>query len=512
MLAFSLIPVAVGAGSNLEEKTKYEKVMEQKVEEMLASLLGPGKAKVIVQASIDFSSTENMSSAETAITIPSAAPSSAAAGQDSPWWQGMMDELTRKTADSGETRNIKKDIVFPQFMVKRLTVSVLLSETLPETDAQKMRAVVSNMLGMDPKRGDEIFIIKAKFAPPWYTPEMVSLLFKYGAIAIVLIIAMSILSVGFFKMASAMSSMAGTGEQKISMEMNPGAAEPDTVPDIRPLPLGLPHLAAGAAAENTAGTADGERDCIFSVAPDKLSVLVGILAKDEPADIALILVHLPLQLRNRFLSMFPPEKAAEIVASVANVRFVDPEMITSIREALEKRLNGAIGGYEKALEIISNAGMSEKKSILENLQKNHPEIAERVRPNIIFLEDIEKISERDMVILAGALSVEKWMLAAWKMTGAAKAKLKAQLTARSWQMIEQSMQYERPAEEKINMAVEEVVAVTLKLIAESRITNPHPGALTGLPAYIAAHEKPLPAAPAKVANDVLIVTKDNGFY
>ncbi|OGS13588.1 MAG: hypothetical protein A2285_03715 [Elusimicrobia bacterium RIFOXYA12_FULL_57_11] len=467
------------AGPNLEEKIKYERALEQKVEEMLSSLLGPGKGKVMVQASIDFSSRESVTSlAARGDALP--LPEVGAGGANAPWWADMMENLRAKAPGEPESAGFSRETLFPQYMVKSLTVSLVLSESLSDAEVQKVRGVVSNMLGLDVKRGDEILIMKAGFAPVWYTPEMFNMLVKYGLLAFILVVAMGIVGVGFLKMAGAMNSMAGTGQQKISMEMNAGGAGEarELVPGQAD--AGLPRYLAGAVEEPGNSTENPEAGAVFNVPAEKLSILVGMLAKDDPADIALILMHLPPGLRSRFISMFPVEKGSEIVASVAKVRFVDLDMIAKIKEELERRLSGAVGGYERALEVIGSVDVRAKKALYENLRKNHPEIAARVRSTMIFLEDIEKLTDKDLAILIGTVSVEQWALAAWELSAAARERLKAQMAKRSWQMLEQSMKYGRPPENSIEKASENVVLAVWRLISESRISNPNADAQAGI--------------------------------
>ena len=43
---------------NIEEKAKYEKVLEQKVEQVLQEMLGPGRAKVVINLDMDLSQKE----------------------------------------------------------------------------------------------------------------------------------------------------------------------------------------------------------------------------------------------------------------------------------------------------------------------------------------------------------------------------------------------------------------------------------------------------------------------
>jgi hypothetical protein len=385
-------------------------------------------------------------------------------------------------------------------MIKRLTVSLVLSEDISDADAQKVRNVVQDLLGMDAKRGDEIMVLRARFAPIWYTPEMMNILVKYGILAVIAIVCMGIVAIGFLKMAGAMNNMAGSGQpQKISMEMGGGMGVPGD-----DAALGLPEpeqKRLESSREGPPEIASFGDGVVFNVLPEKLGILVSMLAKDEPADIALVAAHLPAGLRSQFISRFPMEKGAAIVANIAKVRFVDPEMITKIKEELERRLSGAVGGYEKALEIIGNIDIKAKKALFDNLQKNYPEVAARVRPGIIFFEDIEKLSEKDLAILVGTVSVEQWALAVWQLSESVKPRLKAQMAKHSWQMVEQSMKYGRPPEDKIDKAVENVIASVWRLIAGSRIINPNAAGvspLNGDQAEIAFKSPPFSAPAAAV--------------
>ena len=474
LVAVQAFPLA--AGANLEEKARYEKFLEQKVEEVLLSMLGVGKAKAAVQAAIDFSSKENILS-----------EGAKSAGENLPFkWQNI--NRSEGGADSQEflpgfpvssrfnpTRTaeggkVQREIVFPQAMVKRLTVSLVLNEDVPDSDAQKARQVVSDLLAMDPARGDEIITTKARFAPIWYTPETMNMLMKYGIIAVIAIVGMIIVGMGFLKMAGAVNNMAGAAQpQKISMEMGGGsfdAPEPGGT-----LALGHKPADQESSAEQSGAKPPGD-DVIFNVKPDKLGLLVGMLDKDEPADISLIAVHLPPALRSRFIGLLPPEKASEVVASMAKVRFVDPDMIMKIKEELERRLSGAVGGYERVLEVIDHADLKLKGQLLKSLKKSHPDVAGQVRRRVLLLEDLYLLDDKDFDMLAGAIAVDKWSCVVCRMPDAARERLKSHMAARAWQMLEQTLKYGMPPEGKIDAAVEELLAAVWKLINEGRIQKP----------------------------------------
>ena len=93
-------------------------------------------------------------------------------------------------------------------------------------------------------------------------------------------------------------------------------------------------------------------------------------------------------------------------------------------------------------------------------------------------------------------------MALWDFDSAFKAKLKAQLTDKTWMMLEQTMKYGVPSQDKIERAVEAVVSSALKLIKDGRVVNPlqakpaaAPGAQPALPGPEGAAVPVAPGAP-----------------
>lgn len=468
-------PGRLAAGSNLDEKARYEQFLEQKAEEVLLKLLGPGKAKVAVQAVIDFSSTERVSS-----------EGARGGGEDLPYkWQninkaeggaeaqqllpGFPVSSRLNPVKAAEAGNVQREFVFPQVLVKRLTVSLVLNEDIPDVYVQKARQVVVDMFALKPDRGDEIIVTKARFAPIWYTAETLNILLKYGIIAGISLVGMLIVGIGFLRMAGAVNNMSGSAQpQHIRMEMGGGLVQ-DQDPGRAEA---LEYKSGGRESPQEPSGEAPPDGVIFNVKEEKLGLLVSILAKDDPADISLIAVHLPAVLRSRFIGMLPDEKASEVVASMAEVRFVDPDMILRIKEELERRLSGALGGYEKVLEVIDNADMKGKKRLIMSLEKSHPNVASKVRHRVLLLEDLYLLDDKDFALLAGALTVDKWASVARRIPDAARERLKSNLAERTWKILEQTMKYEEPPEEKIDAAIEELLSASWKLIGEGRIKKP----------------------------------------
>lgn len=503
----------------LDDKARYEKSLETKVDEVLLKLLGPNQAKVVVQASMDFTRVEK-------VDIIKGGGDKAGAGGEMFKWQNPSTEgqpfneyllpgFPSMNAEA-ENQSYQKQILFPASFVRKLIITVVVNKDMSEADAQNVRSVVSEVLGLDAKRGDDLAVIRTPFAPIWrtiwYTPEAVGIIFKYGVLTLMGIISMMVVAVGFLKLASAMNTMAKAQQShQITMDLGKGGA-------------GGPGGAAGGGGGGvTVGGVGGgggklelditerkerhpqlelDADAIFNVKVEQVDFLVNLMAGEDPENISLVAGHLPEEAKSEFLRMLPSEVSSEVMANMARMRFVDPDIIATIREELEKRLAGAFGGVNMVIDALDRVNLKAKRQMLAQLEARHPEIAGKVRPSIFLPEDISKFSERDLSVLATSVKIEDWAMALWDFDSAFKAKLKAQLTDKTWMMLEQTMKYGVPSPDKTERAVEAVVFSALKLIKDGRVVNPlqakpaaAPGAQPALPGPEGAAVLVAPGAP-----------------
>jgi len=171
---------------------------------LLLRLLGPNQAQVVVQASMDFTRTEkvDMTSKEAATTE---------AKKDMFKWDSASNEnqMTAEyllpgfpsvvsPSDKPENTTYQKQMLYPASFVKKLVVTVILNKELPDQEDQAVRDVVKEILSMDEARGDALVIVKTPFAPfwrtIWYTPESMGLVFKYGILTLMGIVAMMVVA------------------------------------------------------------------------------------------------------------------------------------------------------------------------------------------------------------------------------------------------------------------------------------------------------------------------------
>lgn len=488
LLAFT--SSAFGQNIPLEDKAKYEKALEEKVNDVLLRVLGPNQAKVVIDASMDFTRIEKF-------RVSAGAAEGGAGKKELFKWQNIFSEeqsgpqllpgfpvMSRLNLLGMEDQFYEKQLTFPVSFIKRLTVTVILNRNITDADAENVRNIVFDILAIDLKRGDELVIVRAPFAPIWktiwYTPETMGLLFKYVVLTFMSIIALIVVAICFLKLAGAMSTMAKAQQShQISMEFGKspaGAGMPGGEAGILEggERLALPGRTAESGEEpreDAQGPASQEK-VVFNVRPDQVDFLIPMLAREDPANVALVTAHLEPEIRKEFLKRLPVDTASEVLARMGKVRFVDPDVISTIKEELERRLQGAVGGVVKVLEIVEQANLKAKKEMLKRLQEKHPELARQVKSKILLVEDLARLKDRDISILASSMKLDDWSWAVWGMPDDLKEKVKSQMAEKSWQMIEQSMKYGTPPAGKIEKAVEDLVTTAARLVGEGRISNP----------------------------------------
>lgn len=449
-----------------EDKAKYERTLEQKVDEVLIKMLGPNQAKVIVETSMDFNRTEKLevSSKVTPDTE-----------------NGFKDYLVPGFPAFGsmgtENKSYSREMMYPSAFVKKMTVSVILNRDLPDLDAANIRNVVSEILMLDVKRGDQLSVIKAPFAPIWrtiwYTPEAISLVLKYVMVSLMGIIAMIVVAVGFLKLAGAMSTMAKVQQShQITMELGKNGA-----PGV--LETGLPLPAASRGGTQDAGGEDAppaEGKIVFNIRLEQVPFLINMMSGEDPANVALVAGHLLQEVQSEFLKELPPAFASEVIVNMSKIRFVEPEIITTLKDELERRLSGAVGGIDGALNAIERVNLRAKRGMLAELGQKHPELAAEVRKRILMPDDLALLAEKDLSVMASAIKIEEWSSALFELPEEVRQKIKGQMAEKTWQMIEQGMSYGAPSAEKMEEAVERIMVKTAELIKEGRIANPLAGA------------------------------------
>lgn len=496
MLAILCAPRAGGAAvvSPLEEKVRYERSLEAKAEAILSKVLGSDQARIAVEATLKLEeapgSGKKSETQQTQFAWLNAAQKreklkELLPGFNSPAPVSPMDEEEARTYS---------------YKVSMLNVTIVVGKELPAPVAANVSDLVSRVLGLDPGRGDTLDVVKMDFVPAWKSlldsPEYIGMFLRYGLISLVTIISFLIIGLGIARLAGAMGQAVRSQEHEVSIGFNGGGAE---TPEI----AGKPAAGRDLPQEGDSPRAEPERSggLVFNVSEDQVPLLAGMLKNEDPENISLVVYHLPDKVRAALLTAIGSELATRVIAQLARVRFVDREMIAEIKEELEKRLDSAVGGVNKAVELISPMPYSARREMIERFGKLDPQLASELRREFIFEEDLLSLSDKEIGILVSALPLSQWAEVFPGLAEALRLRLKSQMAERAVQMIEQTMKYAVADKARTDEALEGLMKTVWTLVKDGRISRPAvaSGALTA-----GAQEGPAASAgPAQAAGGKL---------
>lgn len=123
--------------------------------------------------------------------------------------------------------------------------------------------------------------------------------------------------------------------------------------------------------------------------------LFNTISKEHPQTIALILCYLQPDKAATILSGLPDELQADVASRVATMNTTSPVVIKQVESVLEKKLSSVIGndyatigGVSTLVGILNSADRGTEKNIIEELEKEEPDLAEQVRAGMFVFEDI----------------------------------------------------------------------------------------------------------------------------
>lgn len=123
--------------------------------------------------------------------------------------------------------------------------------------------------------------------------------------------------------------------------------------------------------------------------------LLSLIINEHPQTIALILCHIQPDKAGQILSGLPIEIQSDVAKRIASMKSTSPAIVHEVEKVLEKKLSSvirpdfaSIGGISSLVQILNQVDRGTEKNIIEQLGKEEPELAEKVRASMFVFEDI----------------------------------------------------------------------------------------------------------------------------
>lgn len=127
------------------------------------------------------------------------------------------------------------------------------------------------------------------------------------------------------------------------------------------------------------------------------------ISNEHPQTIALILSYLDPQMAANIVNALPKEMQSDIAKRIATMERTSPEVVREVETILESKLSSVMshdftsaGGIESVVEILNKVDRGTEKSILEDLEKDDPELAEEIRKRMFVFEDIVTLDDNSI--------------------------------------------------------------------------------------------------------------------
>ena len=123
--------------------------------------------------------------------------------------------------------------------------------------------------------------------------------------------------------------------------------------------------------------------------------LMNIISNEHPQTIALILCYLQADKAGQILSALPEDIQSEVAYRIASMNNTSPLVIKEIEKVLDSKLSSVVksdmtvlGGVSTLVDILNQVDRTTEKNITESLEREDPELAEKIKESMFVFEDI----------------------------------------------------------------------------------------------------------------------------
>ncbi len=297
--------------------------------------------------------------------------------------------------------------------IRRLTVTLVLDQSLSEETVSRVRDLTSEMIGIDVGRGDTLEIQRTAFQRP--VPAVVvdtnfsrlqkSLQNYWLLISLALIMfCVTIFFLFIFgpfrgflnRFVQVLPTLKSGDQGSRYSRMNQDMPYPPQMMGQQPYGY-LPPLLAGAAAPASFSGSLQVENPNKTIVPfgfireDHLGNLAILLSRETPERAAIVLGYLPPDWISRILTRIDPQLQSDITTHLATTKQLLPEQVEDIEQDLKRRLDYLIGGPDRIFAIYESLDPEAQKRMMDSLKLVRPEVADELRQKSLIFEDLEKL-------------------------------------------------------------------------------------------------------------------------
>ncbi len=207
------------------------------------------------------------------------------------------------------------------------------------------------------------------------------------------------------------------------------------------------------------------------VSAGSIDVLLGMIQDEHPQTIALILTHVKEERAAEILSALSPSLRAEVVARIAEMKAVSPEVITQIETTLREKSEGqervTAGGIKVAAEILNRTDADIEKQVMESIGEVDQELADSISDLMFTYDDIVMVTDAGIQILVQEVPENDLLMALKASTETIKTKFFKNISERKRQSIQEDLAAMPPARLKDVLAAQKRILSIVKEMSQT---------------------------------------------
>ena len=133
------------------------------------------------------------------------------------------------------------------------------------------------------------------------------------------------------------------------------------------------------------------------------SQLVNFMRKEHPQTISLLLAHMDPAHAAPIISELPQEVQVDVASRIATMESVSPDTLNLVEEVLLEQIKSLfggdiseIGGVKSVAEILNSVDRAAEKNIMENMERENPDLATEIKNLMFVFEDILLLDDTSM--------------------------------------------------------------------------------------------------------------------
>lgn len=188
-------------------------------------------------------------------------------------------------------------------------------------------------------------------------------------------------------------------------------------------------------------------------------------------NLAAIIAFLPPELAATVLSGMDIKAVAQISVSLLDQRMMPRATMDKLEAHVRASVECLAGGESRFQQLVGHLSGPTKKSLLEMLSANAPDVYRRVRPHVVLFDDIKFLSDDEIKTLLSDVRIELFSVALVSVAADVYSRVDQNLTKSARDMIAQYMDLRGGAvsKEDIEHAQDAILATVLRLEAEGRL-------------------------------------------